>query len=65
MNSVGTILETGHDALRTLCPRCHVRRLDLFGSAVTDRFDPLRSDVDMWWSSSTCRSAPTPMPILN
>ena len=37
MNSVGTILETGHD----------VRRLDLFGSAVTDRFDPLRSDVDM------------------
>ena len=37
MNSVGTILETGHDALRALCLRCHVRRLDLFGSAVTDR----------------------------
>ena len=47
MNSVGAILETGHDALHALCLRCHVRRLDLFGSAVTDRFDPLRSDVDM------------------
>src|SRR6478672_9325168 len=47
MNSVGTILETGHDALRALCLRCHVRRVDLFGSAVTDRFDPSRSDVDI------------------
>jgi predicted nucleotidyltransferase len=47
MNSVGTILETGHDALRALCLRYRVRRLDLFGSAVADRFDPLRSDLDM------------------
>ena len=35
------------DALRSLCRRHHVRRLDLFGSAVTYRFDPARSDLDM------------------
>ena len=35
------------DALRSLCRRHRVRRLDLFGSAVTDRFDPAHSDLDM------------------
>jgi hypothetical protein len=34
------------DALRELCLRCHVRRLDFFGSAVTDRFDVTRSDLE-------------------
>jgi uncharacterized protein len=29
-----------------LCRRYGVRRLDLFGSAVTGRFDPARSDLD-------------------
>ncbi len=29
-----------------LCRRCGVRRLDLFGSAATRRFDPARSDLD-------------------
>src|ERR1700730_4529974 len=29
-----------------LCRRFHVRRLDLFGSAATGRFDPARSDLD-------------------
>jgi hypothetical protein len=37
----------GLDALRALCRRHYVRRLDLFGSAVTGRFDPARSDLDM------------------
>ncbi len=32
--------------LSVLCRRYGVRRLDLFGSAVTDAFDPARSDVD-------------------
>lgn len=32
--------------LRALCRRYHVRRLDLFGSAATGRFDPARSDLD-------------------
>jgi predicted nucleotidyltransferase len=30
-----------------LCRRFHVRRLDLFGSAAADDFDPERSDVDL------------------
>jgi predicted nucleotidyltransferase len=34
------------DALGELCQRCHVRRLDLFGSAADGRFDPARSDLD-------------------
>lgn len=42
-----SILEARRDALRALCLRCHVRRLDLFGSALTSRFDPARSDLDM------------------
>lgn len=34
--------------LRALCQRCRVKRLDLFGSVVTDRFDPDRSDLDLF-----------------
>jgi uncharacterized protein len=37
----------GLEALRSLCQRYHVRRLYLFGSAVTDRFDLAHSDLDM------------------
>lgn len=33
-------------ALHELCRRFGVRRLDLFGSATTGRFDPARSDLD-------------------
>lgn len=35
------------DALPALCRRLRVRRLDLFGSAATGRFDPARSDIDI------------------
>jgi uncharacterized protein len=34
------------DELSALCRRFHVRRLDVFGSAARDDFDPERSDVD-------------------
>jgi uncharacterized protein len=34
------------EEVRNLCRRYHVRRLDLFGSAVRDDFDPERSDLD-------------------
>src|SRR5260370_40371754 len=40
------IVEANLPALRTLCQRFGVRRLDLFGSAVTGRFDSARSDLD-------------------
>ena len=32
--------------LAQLCQRFHVARLELFGSAATDEFDPQRSDLD-------------------
>ena len=35
------------EALPALCRRFRVRRLDLFGSAATGRFDPGRSDLDI------------------
>ena len=34
-------------AVGELCRRYHVRRLDIFGSAVRADFDPARSDVDL------------------
>lgn len=42
-----TALATAAPAtIPTLCRRFHVRRLDLFGSAVGGCFDPLHSDFD-------------------
>jgi predicted nucleotidyltransferase len=32
---------------RALCRRFGVRQLDVFGSVLTERFDPERSDVDL------------------
>ena len=40
------IIETRRDEVTELCRRYQVRRLDLFGSATRDDFDPSRSDVD-------------------
>jgi hypothetical protein len=34
------------EELQDLCRRFHVRRLDVFGSAARDDFDPARSDLD-------------------
>ncbi len=40
------IIESKRDEVAELCRRFHVRRLDVFGSATSDRFDPARSDID-------------------
>jgi uncharacterized protein len=40
-----TIADHREDIAR-LCERFRVRRLDVFGSATTDQFDPATSDVD-------------------
>lgn len=40
------IAETDRQSVAHLCRRFHVRRLDLFGSAVTAGFDAERSDLD-------------------
>lgn len=34
------------DVIESLCREHHVTRLDVFGSAVSDRFDPRESDLD-------------------
>lgn len=41
-----TFLETKLGQIVALCRRYHVRRLDVFGSAATGRFDPQTSDLD-------------------
>ena len=46
-----------HAALiRNLCERLRVRRLEVFGSATTDEFDPSRSDFDFLFELADPRS---------
>jgi predicted nucleotidyltransferase len=40
------VLEPYRQQIEDLCRRFHVRRLEVFGSALRDDFDPARSDVD-------------------
>ena len=40
------LVETHREELTRLCQQYHVQRLELFGSAATDRFDPETSDLD-------------------
>ena len=40
------LIEEHRDAIRALCQQYGVRRLDLFGSAVTGAFDDATSDLD-------------------
>jgi predicted nucleotidyltransferase len=39
-------ISSRQEELRELCRRFHVRRLDLFGSAAGNDYDPARSDLD-------------------
>ncbi len=43
---MGHPLALPREEIRALCQAHGVRRLAVFGSATTDRFDPNRSDVD-------------------
>jgi hypothetical protein len=45
-NGLPEIVETKLSGIAQLCRRFGVRRLDLFGSAATGRFEPTRSDLD-------------------
>ena len=40
------IIDSKRDELLKLCEKYRVRRLDIFGSAVGDKFDPETSDLD-------------------
>ena len=41
------LVEDRREEIELLCRQFGVRRLDLFGSALSDSFDPLTSDVDV------------------
>jgi len=43
---IPSLIQAHLDAIRDLCRRYGVARLELFGSAAADAFDPARSDVD-------------------
>jgi predicted nucleotidyltransferase len=45
-DGLAEIVEAKLPAVQALCRCFGVRRLDLFGSAATGRFDPERSDLD-------------------
>lgn len=40
------LVKDKQDSIRALCQRFRVRRLDLFGSAAGESFDPATSDLD-------------------
>ena len=40
------LIDSKREELLSLCERFHVKRLDLFGSAASDKFDPQTSDLD-------------------
>jgi uncharacterized protein len=40
------LIKNNREQIAQLCNQLAVQRLDVFGSAVTNQFDPLRSDVD-------------------
>lgn len=44
---MASMIDQQQDRIAELCRRYQVRRLDLFGSAAGDAFDPSRSDVDV------------------
>jgi len=41
------LVEDKREEINSLCRQFGVRRLDVFGSALTDSFDPLTSDIDV------------------
>ena len=43
---ISELIDARRDELAALCRRFGVRRLEVFGSAVTGRFDPETSDLD-------------------
>ncbi len=41
------LLEEKRDSIADLCRRYHIARLEVFGSAADEGFDPARSDIDL------------------
>lgn len=47
MTAAASILAEKNDQMKSICATHHVKRLILFGSALTERFDPESSDLDL------------------
>ncbi len=45
--NIRTIIKEKNIAFTTLCKRYKVNKMYAFGSSVTDRFDPSKSDIDV------------------
>lgn len=58
------ILEQKRSELVALCKQYSVRRLVVFGSAVSGEFDEANSDLDFIVEFNPSPQAPMPMPIL-
>jgi predicted nucleotidyltransferase len=43
---IASVVADRREEIEALCARYHVRRLEVFGSATRDDFDPDRSDID-------------------
>lgn len=41
-----TIIDRHRSGIEALCRTCRVKRLDVFGSAIREDLEPVRSDVD-------------------
>jgi uncharacterized protein len=48
MPGVLTLIEQHRPQIEQLCRKCHVTRLELFGSAARGDFDPATSDLDFF-----------------
>ncbi len=46
MNKMNDLIQSKYEQLQRLCDKYNVRRLHLFGSATSDRFDSDLSDLD-------------------
>ena len=53
---MNALIEQQRDAIRALCQRYGVRRLDLFGSAATGAFNAATSDLDFVATFADTRS---------
>jgi uncharacterized protein len=44
-----SLIEQHRHEIAELCRRYRVRRLEIFGSAASGEFDPVRSDIDLFY----------------
>jgi len=48
------LVQDKYDELARLCRKYHVKRLEIFGSAASDNFDPASSDLDFLVQFEPC-----------